>query len=413
MGILDNLGGGFFGSLWGPVVEAIQSGQFDPQGANNSPAAMAMPQPQFAGQPGMVGGVPRSQLPPMGPEMGQVNAQAGGGASGAALPQAPAGPGFLDRLMGGLSANSNALIGLGSDISRGGFTKGFAGLQQGSALDESQRVQQQARMGAIQFLISKGMKPAEAIAMSANPLLLKTLIERSMPEFKPHNVGDVGGSFNPVTGAFTPQFAAPKTEKVGPGDKLLSVTPSVSGLPGGGVSEIAAGGPEKPPAGFDYVNPANPSAGLKPIPGGPATQMTGDVAGRLGLLQAAKPGLAAAKEYFLSDKFKSGAVDATGKAIGQATNSFEISRQRRSIELAAEAALRVATGATAPPDEVKRYANFYTPSVYDSRETRRQKIEALERFLSHAESNMGAGRMPPPETFMKTGGSDYKVLGVR
>ena len=47
-----------------------------------------------------------------------------------------------------------------------------------------------------------------------------------------------------------------------------------------------------------------------------------------------------------------------------------------------EAALRAATGAAAPDAEVDRYTDMYAPSITDSYETRKQKIDALDRFIS-------------------------------
>lgn len=167
---------------------------------------------------------------------------------------------------------------------------------------------------------------------------------------------------------------------------------------------------DKPPAGYSWVDPGDQSKGLQAIEGGPATKLPAETAGRLGLMQAAKPGLEEAKKYFLDESrpgpmvlsgdekpSAGGALVGMGKmAIGQATSSFEIGRQRRNIRIAIEAALRTATGAAAPEEEVRRYTDMYAPSIYDDLKTRKQKIEALERFMSSAESVITRGHTKAP-----------------
>lgn len=310
-------------------------------------------------------------------------------------------PGMETRTSGPLSApetafpsfpqGNEALSGIGNRLVAGGagfFNAGspmealgnlIGGLVTGQRQDPAGIAQQnllQAQRAAVQYIAgANDIDPNLRAAMLQNPTLaVQWLSARAKPQ----------------------EY---KFEKVGPGESLYAVTP------GGPATQIARGGPEKPPTGFEYVNPANPSAGLKPIAGGPATQLPADAAGRLAMLQASKRGLQEAKKYFLSDDFKTGLFDAAGKAIGQATNSFEIGRQQRAIRLAAETALRLATGAAATEEETKRYADLYMPSIYDSKETRQQKLEALERFTSYAERNIGQGRVPPPESFLESQGS--------
>lgn len=169
------------------------------------------------------------------------------------------------------------------------------------------------------------------------------------------------------------------------------------------------GAADKPPAGYDW-GPTNPETGQRTqlaIEGGPATKLPVETAGRLGLMQAAKPGLEEAKKYFLDEKKNiltddagtGGALPGMAKqAIGQATGSFEIGRQRRNVRIAIEAALRTATGAAAPEQEVSRYTEMYAPSIYDDIKTRKQKIGALERFMENAESVITRGHVAPKST---------------
>jgi hypothetical protein len=231
-----------------------------------------------------------------------------------------------------------------------------------------------------------------------------------VPKFEAKEFGQSYGAFDPRTGGFSPQGVSPKFEKLSPGEIggyptppqpgstapiVPNAVPTVSMRPpaaAGGFAQVATGGPEKAPPGYDYADPADPKRGLVATPGGPATQLPGDVAGKMAMIQSSRPGLEEAKKYFLSDNFKSGAIDAVGTALGQRFNMGDIGRQQRNVKLAAEAAIRVATGANAPTSEQLQYADFYVPSVYDSVATRRQKINALERFQAAAAANFAQGR---------------------
>jgi hypothetical protein len=227
------------------------------------------------------------------------------------------------------------------------------------------------------------------LAMLRQPALaMKYVAEMAKPlkpEFSAEKIENSGYTFDKNTGKWTLGVTAPKK-------------------------------PPDPPSGYLWVDPNNPAAGLTAVKNGPATKLEAGASGQLAMMEATRPGLDAAKQYFLSDEFKSGPIDAAGLAIGQRLNVGNISRHRRSVELAAEAALRVATGAAAPDSEVKRYADFYTPSVYDAEETRRQKLNALTAFIDHARKNIGQGRMPEPEYFMPGQGGGKKSndpLGIR
>ena len=124
------------------------------------------------------------------------------------------------------------------------------------------------------------------------------------------------------------------------------------------------------------------------------------------MLEAAKPGLEEAKKYFLDPRplhlreggdQAGGALYSMGKQyVGEKTGSFEIGRQRRNIRYGIEAALRAATGAAAPETEVERYTDMYAPSITDSYATRKQKIEALDRFITTYEEAATRGHGGKP-----------------
>jgi hypothetical protein len=403
----SDFGGGFlpFEDRFGPTYEAVKSGQFDPQGANNlpppGPPAMTNAQ-MFPGYgTGMAAGGP--QAPEDGPPQGMPP-------QGYSMPSQPVvmpslggmapmnrAPDIGDRLQAAGAGFFNA----GSPMQAIGNLLGglFTGQRQDPAgiraqmFGQAQAASQQAgaqSMGAAMEYIAQdpNIPPPMKQALLRNPAMaMKYFSELAKPpkppEYSAQTIENTGYTFDKTTGKWTPGVIA---------------TPK----------------PEKPPANYTWRDPSNPAAGANRIPG-TEEPMPPNAAAYLAMLESTRPALEKAKQFFLSEDFKGGPVDAAGKVIGQFTNSFEISRQRRSVEMAAEAALRMATGATAPPDEVKRYANFYTPSVYDSEETRRQKLEGLTRFMDYAKSNISRGRVPEPEEFMPKGGGKKSndPLGIR
>ena len=308
-----------------------------------------------------------------------------------------------------LQARSNSLIGLGlgllqpSNPLRGQSSWGNAleGFQAGAQLDTRQATSkaalahqktQDARQAAMdQF------QRAEAVRNQAN-------LDRT------YNTPQVLGS--PESGYYLydrsrtgPQVAAPGAGAPG----TVPGTPTAAQDTGGPIRQILPGQGKAPPAGYEWGPIQDGRRTMVPIEGGPATKLSDTAAGHLALLQAAKPGLEEAKKYFLDPKpllLREGGDQAGGslysagkQAIGEYTGSFEIGRQRRNVRLGIEAALRAATGAAAPETEVQRYTDMYAPSIKDSYETRKQKIEALDRFITTYEGVATRGHgMPKQQT---------------
>ncbi len=372
--------------------------------------------------------------------------------------------GDLSGLLGGISNfagnNSNALIGLGAGIASGangggwgqGVQAGLQGFIGGRESDQKLRIQQ----ASLNALVQQGLTPQQAMLAINNPEFMKAAAPSIFPKYDFQNVDNTVGRFNPATGRFDVQGAVPKETKLSAGETLVSGTPpgippiaggNLSGAPrmgapmgppmapqmppqmpqgstapivpnsvptlsippspgmAGNYTPVASGGPPKPPENYTWNNPGNPAAGATRIPG---TQPppTSDEAGKLAMIEASKQGVEQAKQFFLSPDFKSGVVDTVLTAGKEKLGVGDISRHQRAVEMGTEAALRIATGANAPISEVKKYADFYMPSVYDSVETRTQKLSALQRFMDYAEQNMSTGRlvplkqMPPPAAFM-------------
>lgn len=165
-------------------------------------------------------------------------------------------------------------------------------------------------------------------------------------------------------------------------------------IPIGGVG--FGSGADKPPSGFEWVDPRDRSKGLRAIPGGPGEHISSEVAGRLALMETAAEGVKDARKVFerrwgLTGAAQSGAANLP--LIGDvAWISGDIGRAQRAVRIAVEAALRAMTGAAAPEQEVARYVAMFTPGVNDTRESTKQKLDALETFMTKAREIATRGR---------------------
>lgn len=165
-------------------------------------------------------------------------------------------------------------------------------------------------------------------------------------------------------------------------------------------------GQEKPPAGYRW---AADGQSLEPIPGGPATQIAGEVAGKKALAEQGARAVKDARATFID---KDGKVDRT--AIGTAMSNVPTSKgrsARQQVRLAIEGALRLATGAAAPEPEVTRYENMFLPTIADSDDDVKRKLDTLEDFLTNTSKYIGRGKEAPAKEGPKLP-EGFKVLRV-
>lgn len=258
------------------------------------------------------------------------------------------GAGFLDRVNAGLQS-----IGGGGSV---------IGALTGNYTDPASTASRYQNV-TLQALVQRGVDPATAVAAITNPEIMKALLPQLMP----------------------PQ----KFEKVGPGESLYSVGGAGNA---GKATPIVSGGPEKPPAGYQYVDPKDPSKGLAAIPGGPATHLPAETAGRIAMMETAAAELPNARKTLMEGRGPRGA--GVGNTFNSAVGLGSYARAERTVTLAIEGALRAMTGAAAPETEVSRYKNLFMPSPLDSPETATQKLNQLDDFIANAKRMVTQGRGP-------------------
>lgn len=144
---------------------------------------------------------------------------------------------------------------------------------------------------------------------------------------------------------------------------------------------------EKLPSGFRWKDPNKREMGVEPIPGGPATQIPGELAARVGLsgdfLEQA-PNLR--KRIEAGDV--TGLIDANmaQQGLGQAGEVY------RQLQSGTDALMRLLTGAGMNEIEAKQYASRYLPTVRDTAESAATKLDNLVRELGATRDTAMRGR---------------------
>ncbi len=160
------------------------------------------------------------------------------------------------------------------------------------------------------------------------------------------------------------------------------------------------GGPADPAYMRTRPDRANVPPGYLPDPndptklvvqeGGPATKLPENAAAAVGMMKASQKEMKqiGAEKILLETPAFTADLQGYWKA-----GSF--GRAQRSLREGVEAALRMTTGATAPPEEVARYADMYIPEGTDSKQTREQKLRMARDLFAQAENMIMRGHEAP------------------
>jgi hypothetical protein len=142
--------------------------------------------------------------------------------------------------------------------------------------------------------------------------------------------------------------------------------------------------------------------------------MSGDAAGKIGMLQSGQDALNKSKAILMPN----GVIDKESyKILAQASMNLPHTDGRHYNTLIAdtiEGKLRLESGAAVPEEEVKRIANRFKPSALDNPATIKDKLDRLEQF------NLGTTELLDPnkkysknaEKFKTSDGKTYVVTPV-
>lgn len=177
-----------------------------------------------------------------------------------------------------------------------------------------------------------------------------------------------------------------RVPKSGPAQEIYA--PAQSGPNAAALSKGA-------PAGYVWKDPNNAAAGVEQI-AGYEKAVPGDVAGKIAMMNMAKDRIANTRatlerSWGVKDLAKN--VAANVPFVGDlAWASGDIGIAQRDVRTGIEAALRTMTGAAAPEQEVVRYMQMFAPSVNDTQQSAKQKLDGLMRFMEDADRIVMQGR---------------------
>lgn len=144
----------------------------------------------------------------------------------------------------------------------------------------------------------------------------------------------------------------------------------------------------KLPTGYMWIDPADQSKGVQPIPGGPATQIPAEAAGRIGLADTFLNNFDNIKQKVLSGDI-TGPIDAFRARNDSQYGGAETYRQ---IQSGVDALQRMLTGAGMPASEAANYAFRYLPTYTDNAESMATKLDRLKSELEGVKQRVLQGR---------------------
>ncbi len=272
-------------------------------------------------------------------------------------------------------------------------------LRQQQATDESSRANERLGMQRTEFKQGQADRKAKTAAALAQSLLTSApeqrdamleQIRRLDPEFDAdlkaggHNANDVE-VWAPAVIARARGYQDPLEAQY----KQAQIK-ELEGKADYYTNKATAPGGQSAPAGYRWTAEGNQEA----IPGGPASKLPAETAGKVGMMQTAMQSIPTMRNIFLGEKHQE-----TGKRAGSKISTLDYYLARgdtgegwRLGTGAIESVLRAASGAAVPESEVERYSSLFLPTPYDTDETKGRKLDALERWIGNMMEAIQSGR---------------------
>jgi len=244
-----------------------------------------------------------------------------------------------------------------------------------------------------QITVSKLTRDPTQAALS-EAQLKKTIQDLEKPETK--EVNGVLYEYNKADKKWVAATSATEEGRPLTADELKKY-----GLPSTTSAKMTKTGPvvlNKPsmnaPQGFYFsrqpgtLSPDDPGE-LLPTPGGPATQLSSEIAGKKAIIDTFFD-----RAPMIDEAIKSGAfaeTNVTGR-MALAANVGEMGEINRIFKQGEDAIRRTLTGAGMAISEASDYASQYLPSAADSEYTIKKKYDAMTKTLNNMRSSITQGR---------------------
>jgi hypothetical protein len=318
--------------------------------------------------------------------------------------------GFADRLsdmLSGWAMGRNAQ----DSLSKGGLMLAYGGQER-----KAKGAKAAQKNATVNWLVAQGVGPNEAAYLASDPVALRAWHKEwktgDKPEWKMDTIfNDQGreqrvmidvksGRWNPIGEAKAADPNSSLTSDMKEFDYARqqgfkgSFMDYQIKMKEAGRNQVNIDTGVKLPAGYRWKDPNNQTAGVEPIPGGPATQMPAELGARIGVADNFLGQVPQIREA-LKRGDVTGPIDRFMAGNSGQSPQADVFRK---IQSGVDALQRFLTGAGMPMSEAAAYASRYLPGYTDDSESAVKKLDQLEAELksARARATQGRGGAEPP-----------------
>jgi len=265
-------------------------------------------------------------------------------------------------------------------------------LAYGAKLVSANSQNRKGRNDTIDWLKSKGVDEATAKQLASSPPALNEYLKNMYETAKPIEIG--GRLVDPKTYQVIADFSDPNAGMTSDQKEFMAAQNNPAfmdyqiKMKEAGRTKVDVNTGVKLPSGYEWIDPNNQGAGVKPIKGGPATQIPGELAARIGM-----------GENFLTNDLpvlrrEVEAGNATGPIDrGMAWAGYgKPAEVQRKFQSGVEVLSRLLSGAGMTQVEIDEKTQRYMPTVMDTPASVKTKLDQLEAEIKAAGSAALRGR---------------------
>lgn len=282
-------------------------------------------------------------------------------------------------------------------------------LAYGAKLTSANRKDRQGRNETISWLKSKGMTDEDAKRLASSPPALNEYLKNMYEQSKPIEVG--GRLVDPKTYKVIADFSDPSAGMTSDQKEFMAAQNNPAfmdyqiKMKEAGRTKVDVNTGVKLPSGYEWIDPNNQEAGVRPIKGGPATQIPGELAARIGMGENFLKNDLPVLRKEVEAGSATGLID-RGLAWGGIGKPAEVQRKFQS---GVEVLSRLLSGAGMTQIEVDEKTRRYMPTVTDTPESLKTKLDQLEAEIKASSAAAMRGR---GET-LDTAPAQDDPLGIR